>query len=101
MGMKLDRKQGYGHISGESNGAVFEQGGRLFDADGDEVSVVVPDAPAAAVQGSVPVSALVKAKASGKGRKTAVKTAVIVPDAAAKPGAQSSIVDSQLAAQGL
>ena len=102
--MKLDKKQGYGHISGDSHGAVFEQDGRLFDANGDEIVVaVVPAEPVGAEQGTVP-AATVKAKAATKPAATPAKSHKkkvvdpVVPDA---PVVAASPVDSQLAAQGL
>ena len=104
--MKLDKKQGYGHISGDNHGAVFEQDGRLFDANGDEVIVaVVPDEPVGAEQGTVPAATVAKVKAPAKAAATPAKShkkKAAAPVAPVAPVvAAASTVDSQLAAQGL
>lgn len=36
--MKLDTKRAFGHVVGDASGAVFEQDGRMFNADHDEVT---------------------------------------------------------------
>ena len=93
--MKLDKKQGYGLISGSHHGATFEQDGHLFDANGDEIVVAdVPDEPVGAEQGTVPAAA---APAPAKSHKKKVAEPVV----AETPAVQASPVDSQLAAQGL
>ena len=35
--MPLDRSRQFGHVFGETNGAVFEQDGVLFDSLGEEI----------------------------------------------------------------
>ena len=46
--MKLDKKKGYGTVSGDPGGACFEQDGRMFDSAGDEIVAEAPEAPPAA-----------------------------------------------------
>ena len=114
--MKLDRKQGFGTISGDHHGAVFEQNGRLFDADGEEVIVTetVIDEPVTIVEGEgntqAPArvikvrTAVVKVKAAAKAITKSRKKRTVPPvpavSAPVKKSATSSI-DSQLAAQGV
>lgn len=76
--MKLDRKQSFGTIAGEAGCAVYEQNGRLFDLEENEiVSDEAPAAPAA------------KPKAKPK-----------AADQVEAPAAPADPVDEQLAAQG-
>lgn len=35
----LDRSRGYGEIFGDAGNARYEQDGRLFDADGNEITM--------------------------------------------------------------
>ncbi len=107
--MKLDKKQGYGLISGSHHGATFEQDGHLFDANGDEIVVAdVPDEPVGAEQGTVPAAAAPATKAKAQTKTAAApapakshKKKVAEPVVAETPAVQASPVDSQLAAQGL
>ena len=103
MALKLDKKQGFGHISGEHHGATYEQNGHLFDANGDEVVVeAVVDEPDGGDQNAKPAATVTKAKTPAKAVATPAKShkkKVAAPAVTEKPAA--SPVDSQLAAQGL
>ena len=84
--MAFDKNKPYGSVSGQ-HGAVYEQGGRFYTADGNEVieaqegEAAIPDP----VDPAQPEDA-----APRRGRKKAAQ-----PEDAAPAGAQ----DSQLAAQ--
>ncbi|MFA7290898.1 MAG: hypothetical protein WC023_01495 [Rhodocyclaceae bacterium] len=78
--MKLDKKKGYGTVSGDPGGACFEQDGRMFDSAGDEIVADAPEAPPAAKK--------VKADKADKDK---------APEA---PPAAKTELDEQLAAQG-
>ena len=103
--MKLDTKQSYGQVSGYHYGAVFEQHGRLFDADGEEIIVPAEgesvekteSTTIAAPKASKPKTA--PAKAATKGPKKKVVFPVNPPIPALAVAAKASAVDDQLAAQ--
>ena len=65
---KLDRSKSYGIVCGLHNGAAFEQGGRHFYADGDEV-----------FEGSAPATVVVPKQEEVKAEKT--KPVKIAPGA--------------------
>ena len=103
--MKLDRKQSYGQISGDHHGAMFEQNGRMFDADGEEVIVTAAD-PEASIDNESPAVAEQKAskpkvapKTATKGPKKKAVVKVDPPIQSPAPVAKTSAVDEQLAAQ--
>lgn len=105
--MKLDKKQGYGLISGDHHGAMFEQDGHLFDVNGDEVIFeAVVDEPGDGNQNAKPEAPVTKAKTTAKPATAPAKShkkKAATPVVAEKPAvvAAASPVDSQLAAQGL
>lgn len=107
MGIKLDHKRGYGHISGGMGSAIYEQDGKFFDADGDEVefveSVTEDD-----IKRQEEAAAKAAAKAEAKPVVTKKKDAAPKADKKAKAataegatnGEPQSAVDAQIAAQG-
>lgn len=98
---KLDKKQPYFSVHGHAASVAFEQGGRLFDADGEEV-VTEPTAqqPATGTDTSAKPEKVVKATKATKATKA--KPEKVVKEGAAPEGvtAPTSVVDEQLAAQG-
>ena len=82
--MKLDMKAPFGTVSGE-DAARFEQSGRLFDADGNELT----NAPEKGKPGRKPKE-MDSAPVSDSAKPAIVDTA-----------ATDSAIDEQLAAQGL
>lgn len=105
--MKLDKKQSYGQISGDHHGAVYEQHGRIFDADGEEI-IIPSESVDDEVQEQVEIAApkAIKPKTAAK---TATKTGAKGPKRKAVPPVSppdtavavvpKSAVDDQLAAQ--
>ena len=105
--MKLDRKQSYGQISGDHHGAVFEQHGRIFDPDGEEIIIPsesvedpVQEQGEIAAQKAIKPKAATKAatKTGTKGPKRKAVTPASTPDSAVAVVPKSA-VDDQLAAQ--
>ncbi len=91
--MKLNISKSFGVVSGEDR-ARFEQDGRAFDADGDEIVAAPVPAPydsATLEPGDIP--AATKTEEKKPGRKPAA-----VP--AETPAVSDSPIDAQLAAQG-
>lgn len=92
--MAFDKNRPYGSVCGQ-HGAVYEQGGRFYTADGNEVievqegEAVVPE-PVDQVEPEPVDPAQPEDAAPRRGRKKAAQ-----PEDAAPAGAQ----DSQLAAQ--
>lgn len=97
--MKLDKKQGYGFITGDASGAVFEQNGRVFGADGEEI--VPPAPPVAPSADSKPADPPAADPPADKPNKTEAKKGGGKKGTAPAPAAVKSPLDSQLAAQGL
>ena len=89
---KLDKKQPYFSVHGSAGNAAFEQGGRLFDVDGEEV---VMEESAAAVEAESDTSTKA-AKAPRATKAAKAPKSGSAPEVAATP----SVVDEQLAAQG-
>jgi hypothetical protein len=79
--MKLDKKKPYGYVSGDIR-ARFEQDGRLFDADGDELDDEHGEA-----------TDLAKAKPGRKKKEPEAEHGEVTEP--------ESPIDSQIAAQGL
>lgn len=99
--MKFDKNKPYGQVSGAHGGAVFEQGGALFDADcqeiifdqEDETEHGKPSSPAAPVKATV-----AKQKPAKEPKSPKVKAEEQSADAHEQPVVDP--VDAQLAAQG-
>ena len=95
---KLDKKQPYFSVHGHAASVAFEQGGRLFDADGEEV-VMEPTAQQPATETDPPAKPekVVKAAKAAKAKPEKVVKADATPEGVTAP---ARVVDEQLAAQG-
>jgi hypothetical protein len=84
---KLDKKRAYGVISGEHGGAVFEQDGKMFDGDENEIVV-----------GEQSVGELTAKPAAATKATKAAKAAE--PEAKTGEVQEQSALDAQLSQQG-
>ena len=103
--MKLDKSKPYGSVSG-LDAARFEQGGRMFDANGDEIAAVVEQPDAAVIPAAAPVEDAEKpAEKKKPGRKpkaidtVAADSPPVIPAAAPTAEDESTPIDAQIAAQ--
>ena len=95
---RLDKKQPYFSVHGHAASVAFEQGGCLFDADGEEV-VMEPTAQQPATETDTPAKPekVVKAPKATKAKPEKVVKADVATEGVTAP---TSVVDEQLAAQG-
>ena len=93
---ELDKSKPYFHVHGDASGAAYEQGGKMFDGNGQQVGLIPADDD---VADDV-------AEGKGKGKKAKAKAvpadapADDSPDNAADAAGATTAVDAQLAAQG-
>ena len=89
---ELDKSKPYFHVHGDASGAAYEQGGKMFDGNGQQVGLIPADDDVA--------------EGKGKGKKAKAKAAPAdapaddSPDNAADAAGATTAVDALLAAQG-
>ena len=100
--MKLDTKRPYGVISGDHYGAVYEQDGRVFDRNEEEI-VIAADEVDNEQQESAPAPKAAKQKtvkvAGKRGGRPAKSAPAAKPPVVEKAPKATSAIDEQLAAQ--
>lgn len=101
--MKLDKSKPHGIISGEHFGAAFEQDGRVFDADGDEIVITQEDIDANSASDEQENETPVVAKKGSAKKPVAPKATrgkrAVKPAEVADPTPVSDPIDAELSAQ--
>ena len=113
--MKLDKSKSYGIISGGHFGAAFEQDGRCFDADGEEVVTetietkssedlaaqkAIDDAAAAEALAKKEADEAADAAQAASDAKAKAETPAPAKNKGGRPPKAQSAIDDQIAAQG-
>ena len=98
--MKLDMSKPFGVVSGV-DAARFEQGGRQFDADGNELVQVADSVAEASPIDAVAQPAADPTEKKKPGRKPKAIDTNEEPDDETETTAEASPIDAQIAAQGV